>query len=197
MSLSDSPCISNAQNSVRPDQSRCIYHVLPGQQDVFHPTGHDLLNGIPLPGTENRHQVGPHVLRHMPYLPPRRERPSRLSQQLGITSSASRRRLQTSHETLPLDASPLVSRETSPGPEKRLPCRPRQSGGARCLNQTAVLHQQTALDPPRPKQRYLPRSSAVAVGRIPSGTMYSTGSRYRALGGGIKLLLTGYGVRPT
>ena len=43
---------------------------------------------------------------------PRRERPSRLSQQLGITSSASRRRLQTSHETLPLDASPLVSRET-------------------------------------------------------------------------------------
>ena len=112
MSLSDSPCISDAQHSVRPDQSRCIYHVLPRQQDVFHPTGHDLLNGIPLPGTENRHQVGPHVLRHMPYLPPRRERPSRLSQQLGITSSASRRRLQTSHETLPLDASPLVSRET-------------------------------------------------------------------------------------
>ena len=112
MSQSDSPCISNAQHSVRPDQSRCIYQVLPRQQDVFHPTGHDLLNGRPLPGTENRHQVGPHVLRHMHYLPPRRERPSRLSQQLGITSSASRRRLQTSHETLPLDASPLVSRET-------------------------------------------------------------------------------------
>ena len=112
LSQSDSPCISNAQHSVRPDQSRCIYHVLPRQQDVFHPTGHDLLNGRPLPGTENRHQVGPHVLRHMPYLPPRRERPSRLSQQLGITPSASRRRLQTSHETLPSDASPLVSRET-------------------------------------------------------------------------------------
>ena len=68
MSQSDSPCISNAQHSVRPDQSRCIYQVLPRQQDVFHPTGHDLLNGRPLPGTENRHQVGPHVLRHMPYL---------------------------------------------------------------------------------------------------------------------------------
>lgn len=68
LSQSDSPCISNAQHSVRPDQSRCIYQVLPRQQDVFHPTGHDLLNGRPLPGTENRHQVGPHVLRHMPYL---------------------------------------------------------------------------------------------------------------------------------
>ena len=61
----------------------------------------------------------------------------------------------------------------------------------------AELLQQTARDLPRPKQMYLPRSSAAAVGRIPSGTMYSTGDRYRALGGGIKLLLTGYGIRPT
>ena len=87
LSLSDSPCMSNAQLSVRPDQSRCIYHVLPRQQDAFHPTGHDLLNGRPLRGTENRHQVGPHVLRQVPYLPPRRERTLRLGQQLGITSS--------------------------------------------------------------------------------------------------------------
>jgi len=88
LSLSDSSCISNAQHSVRPGQSRCIYHVVPRQQDAFHPTEHDLLNGRPLPGTEDRHQVGPHVLQHMPYLPPRRERPSRLIQQLGITPSA-------------------------------------------------------------------------------------------------------------
>ena len=37
-----------------------------------------------------------------------------------------------SYGTLPAEASPLVSRETSPSPEKRLPCRPRQSGSARC-----------------------------------------------------------------
>lgn len=61
----------------------------------------------------------------------------------------------------------------------------------------AELLQQTALDLPHPKQMYLPRSSAAAVRRIPSGTTYLTGDRYRALGGGIKLLLTGYGIRPT
>lgn len=44
---------------------------------------------------------------------------------------------------------------------------------------------------------YLPRSSAAAVGRIPSGTTSLTGDRYRALGGGITLLLMCYGIRPT
>ena len=98
---------------------------------------------------------------------------------------------------LPAEASPLVSRETGPSPEKRLPCRPRQSGGARCLYRTAVLHQQTALDLSRPKRMYLPRSSAAAGRPIPSGTTYSTGDPYRALGRGITLLLTCYGIRPT
>mgnify|MGYP000854969879 FL=1 len=71
-----------------------------------------------------------------------------------------------SYGTLPAEASPLVSRETSPSPEKQLPCRPRQSGSARCLTQTAVLLQQTSLDLSRPKRMYLPRSSAAAIGRI-------------------------------
>ena len=61
----------------------------------------------------------------------------------------------------------------------------------------AVYLQRAALGPSRPKQMYLPRSSEAAVGYIPSGTTYSTGGRYRALGGGIKLLVTCYGVRPT
>ena len=38
-----------------------------------YPVGHDVFNGRPLPGTGRRHQVAPHVLRHTPYLPPRRE----------------------------------------------------------------------------------------------------------------------------
>ena len=52
----------------------------------------------------------------------------------------------------------------------------------------AELLQQTARDLPRPKQMYLPRSSAAAARRIPLGTTYLTGDRYRALGGGITLL---------
>lgn len=44
--------------SVRPGQSRCIYQVLSTAAGRLPPTGHDLLNGRPLPGTENRHQVG-------------------------------------------------------------------------------------------------------------------------------------------
>lgn len=53
-----------------------------------YPVGHDVFYGRPLPGTGKRHHVAPHVLRHTPYLPPRRERPSRLIQQRGITASA-------------------------------------------------------------------------------------------------------------
>ena len=76
-----------------------------------YPIGHDVLNGRPLPGTGRRHQVAPHVLRHTPYLPPRRERASRL------ISSLKSRLLRSvtpaeSHGALPSDASPLVSRET-------------------------------------------------------------------------------------
>ena len=40
----------------------------------------------------------------------------------------------------------------------------------------AVLLQPTALDLSRPKRIYLPRSSAAAVRRIPSGTTNSTGA---------------------
>ena len=77
-----------------------------------YPVGHDVLNGRPLPGTGRRHHVAPHVLRHTPYLPPRRERASRLisslrSQHLRSMTSAE------SHGALPSDASPLVSRETN------------------------------------------------------------------------------------
>ena len=43
-----------------------------------YPIGHDVFNGRPLPGTGTRHHVAPHVLRHTPYLPPGRERASRL-----------------------------------------------------------------------------------------------------------------------
>ena len=85
----------------------------------------------------------------------------------------------------------------APAPEKRPPYRSRQSGAHVVTIGLAVLLQQTALDLSRSKRIYLPRSSAAAVGRIPSGTTYSTGVRRRSLGGGIKLLLTGYGIRPT
>lgn len=76
-----------------------------------YPVGHDVFNGRPLPGTGRRHHVAPHVLRHTPYLPPRRERASRLisslrSQHLRSVTFAE------SHRALPSDASPLVSRET-------------------------------------------------------------------------------------
>lgn len=76
-----------------------------------YPAEHDVLNGKPLPGTGRRHQVAPHGLRHTPYLPPRRERASRLISSLesrllrSVTSAES-------HGALPSDASPLVSRET-------------------------------------------------------------------------------------
>ena len=76
-----------------------------------YPIGHDVLNGRPLPGTGRRHHVAPHVLRHAPSLPPRRERASRLISSLesrllrSVTSAES-------HGALPSDASPLVSRET-------------------------------------------------------------------------------------
>ena len=76
-----------------------------------YPVGYNELDGRPLPGTGRRHQVAPHVLRHTPYPPPRRERASRLisslrSQLLRSVTSAE------SHGALPSDASPLVSRET-------------------------------------------------------------------------------------
>jgi len=76
-----------------------------------YPAEHDVLDGRPLPGTGRRHHVAPHVLRHTPYPPLRRERASRLisslkSQLLRSVTSAE------SHGALPSDASPLVSRET-------------------------------------------------------------------------------------
>lgn len=76
-----------------------------------YPVGHDVFNGRPLPGTGRRHHVASHVRRHTPYLPPGRERASRLisslrSQLLRSVTSAE------SHGALPSDASPLVSRET-------------------------------------------------------------------------------------
>lgn len=82
-----------------------------------HPVGHDVFNGRPLPGTGRRHHVAPHVRRHTPYPPPRRERASRLisslkSQLLRAVTSAE------SHGALPSDASPLVSRETDSQPRR-------------------------------------------------------------------------------
>ena len=77
-----------------------------------HPVRHDVTNKRPLPGTGKRHHVASHMRRHTPYLPPKRERASRLisslkSQLLRSVTSAE------SHGTLPSDASPLVSRETN------------------------------------------------------------------------------------
>ena len=108
---SDSLCFPNARHSISTCQSSRIFHTLPSQHNAFHPIGHDVFNGRPLPGTGRRHHVAPHGLRHTPYLPPRRERASRLisslrSQHLRSVTSAE------SHGALPSDASPLVSRET-------------------------------------------------------------------------------------
>ena len=61
----------------------------------------------------------------------------------------------------------------APAPEKRLPCCPRQSGGARCHDRICRASLTDGTRSARPKQMYLPRSFAAAVGRIPSGTTYS------------------------
>ena len=57
-----------------------------------------------------------------------------------------------SYGALPAEASPVVSRETSPSPEKRLPCRPRQSGSARCHDRIcrASPTEGTRSVPPKP-----------------------------------------------
>lgn len=83
-----------------------------------YPVGHDVFTGRPLPGTGRRHHVAPHVLRHTPYLPPRKERASRLissveSRLLRSVTSAE------SHGALPSDTSPLVSRETDSQTRRR------------------------------------------------------------------------------
>ena len=96
-----------------------------------YPIGHDVFNGRPLPGTGRRHQVAPHALRHTPYLPPRRERASRLissveSRLLRSVTSAE------SHGTLPSDASPLVSRETDSQTRRR------RHGGADVIPRSAL-----------------------------------------------------------
>ena len=64
----------------------------------------------------------------------------------------------------------------APAPEKRPPYRSRQSGAHVVTIGLAVLLQQTALDLSRPRRMYLPRHSAAAVRRIPSGTTNSTGA---------------------
>lgn len=57
------------------------------RQEVFHPIGHDVLVGRPPATTLQRHPVDPHLLQHMTCLPPGKERPSRLIQQLRATAS--------------------------------------------------------------------------------------------------------------
>ena len=102
-----------------------------------------------------------------------------------------------SYGALPAEASPLVSRETSPSPRETavMPPTPVRQRTLSLSDCHASPTDGTRSVPP--KRMYLPRSSAAAVRRIPSGTTYSTGDRYRTLGGGIKLLLTCYGICPT
>ena len=91
----------------------------------------------------------------------------------------------------------MVPRETGPGPRETAVMPPTQSGGARCHDRTcrASLTDGTRFAPPEADA--FTTSSAVAVRRIPPSTTYSTGVRCRALGGGIRLLLTCDGIRPT
>ena len=104
------PCFSNRRHSIIPPKADVSATYFRGSRTPY-PVGHDVFNGRPLPGTGRRHHVAPHVLRHTPYLPPGRERASRLISSLrsqllrSVTSAAS-------HGALPSDASPLVSRET-------------------------------------------------------------------------------------
>ena len=116
LSRSDLPCFSNRRHPICLAQSRRICHVHTRQQQVASRRARRIY-GRPLPGTGRRHQVTPHVLRHTPYPPPRRERASRLisslkSQLLRSVTSAE------SHGALPSDASPLVSRETDSQPRR-------------------------------------------------------------------------------
>ena len=92
----------------------------------------------------------------------------------------------------PLDASPLVSRETGPSPRGMPPCRPRQSSGARCryrIHRACPVHD----------TRYVPTeadaSTTLFRGRrssIPSGTTYSSGGLQRPHCSDIRLVLTCY-----
>ena len=95
------------------------------------------------------------------------------------------------------DSSLPVSRETSPSPEKRLPCRPRQSGSARChdrICRTSLTDGTRSAPPKADVSATLLRGSSTSY---PIGYDEFDGSRYRALGGGITLLLMCYGIRPT
>ena len=95
------------------------------------------------------------------------------------------------------DSSLPVSRETSPSPEKRLPCRPRQSGGARCYYRICRA------SPTDSTRSVPPKADISATFLRGSGTSYPIGhdefdgSRYRPLGCGIRSLLTCDGLRPT
>ena len=95
------------------------------------------------------------------------------------------------------DSALPVSRETGPAPRKRRPYRSRQSGGARCHDRTcrASLTDGTRSAPP--KADASATFFRLALRRIPPSTTYSAGVRCRALGGGIRLLLTCEGIRPT
>ena len=111
--LSQSDCRASPTDSTRsaPPKTDASATFFRGSSPSY-PAEHDVLNGMPLPGTGRRHQVAPHVRRRTPYLPPMRERASRLisslrSQLLRSVTSAE------SHRILPSDASPLVSRETN------------------------------------------------------------------------------------
>ena len=87
LSPSDLPCFSNRQHSICPAQSGCICHATPRQQYVVTHRARRTRRE-PLPAAGMRHQVAFHVRRPTTYLPPGRERPSRLIQQLGVTASA-------------------------------------------------------------------------------------------------------------
>ena len=87
----------------------------------------------------------------------------------------------------------LVSRETSPQPRKCSPCRPRQSGGARCryrIHRACTTH----------GTRFVPTEADASIyhvfrGRrssIPSGTTYSPGGLQRPHCSDIRLVLTCY-----
>ena len=110
LSRSDLPYFSNRRHPICPAQSRCICHVLPRRQYVVSRRARRIQRETATGHWEAASRCS-HVLRHTPYLPPRRERASRLisslrSQLLRSVTSAE------SHGALPSDASPLVSRET-------------------------------------------------------------------------------------
>lgn len=189
--LSDSLCFPNARHSIRLRQSRRMYHVHRPRQHAVHPIGHDVLDGRPPVSTWQWRPARPHVLQHMTGLPPERRVHQRSSGNLKTRAQCSVLSAETCG-ALPAEPSPLVSRETSPGPEKRLPCRPLQSGGACCRYRIHRAY------PTRSTLSVLAKADASTTlfcgktSSIPSGTTYSPGGLQQPHCSDVRLVLTCY-----